>query len=371
MKKNLIILAVLCAGGLILLSQNTQNENPTLHGNYYLDSDPDSDIDPGAENWTNGYFESETVDKLPEFNTFSQWLKQITRLYKWRIIETNQSKNYYFALFAIGMNDSQLAFCFRHIDGKPHPLKIQVKDVNGKNLRLTQWGPNDSLVEEYQVHNRRTGELSRVRELNGYIVRMRRFPRHLRVTASEVGGKNRVIFNKMINNVVDSVPNIQNIGVTKIPDTTSIDKWVNVVGLKNWELLKKVDNKYGFFAVFKINDKTFAFCRKLHDDPGIYKRSSVLKLTDREYFPLQLNVVSIIALNRRYRVSKMVDNVPQMTKYSIIDGSTYRTEKPLPSSFRMEYKVKGDNNKSHIYFNEMIDFGVNIEGNPVTTKIRN
>lgn len=356
MKKILIIFAVLCAGTLILSSQNTKNDNPPLHGDFYLDSDKDSDIDPGAENWTNGYFESETVDKLPDYDSYSGWLEQMTRLYKWRILTTEKTKNYYFALFAIGMNDSQLAFCFRNADGKPHPLKIEVKDVNGRNLRLTQWGPNDSLVQEYQVHNKRTGEVSRVRELNGYIIRMRRFPRHLRVTASEVGGSNKVIFNKMVNNVVDSVPNIQNIGVSKIPDTTSLDKWVKVVGLKNWKIVKKIDNKYGFFAVFKINDKTFAFCRQLHDNPGIYKRSSTLKLTDREYYPLQLNIISVLTLNRRYRLSKMVNNVPQMTKYSIIDGSTYRTENPLPTKFRIEYTVKGDDNKAHVFFNEMIDF---------------
>jgi hypothetical protein len=357
MKKMLTVLAVLCIGASILLSESTKNENPTLHGNFYLDSDADSDIDPGAENWTNGYFESQTVDRLPVYNSFCQWLEQITRLYKWRILKTEKTEKYYFALFAIGMNDSQLAFCFHHIDGKPHPLKIQVKDVNGRNLRLAQWGPNASLVQEYQVHNKRTGEVSRVRELNGYIIRMRRLPRHLRVAASEVGAKNKVIFDETISNVVDSVRNIQNIGVSKIPDTSTLDKWIKVVGLPNWKLVKKVNNDHGFFAVFKINDKTFAFCRRLYNNPGIYKRSTVLKLTDREYYPLQMHVISVLPLNRRYRVSKMVNNVPQMTKYSIIDGSTYRTEHQLPAKFRIEYIMKGDNNKAVTFFNKMIDFG--------------
>lgn len=365
MKKILTILAVLCIGASILLSESTKNENPTLHGDFYIDSDTDSDIDPGAENWTNGYFESQTVEHLPIYNSFCGWLKQMTRLYKWRILKTKESNGYYFALFAIGMNSSELAFCFHHVSGKSYPLKLQVKGVNGKNLRLKQWGRNASLVQEYQVHDKRTGEVSRVRELNGYIIRMHHFPRHLRVIASEINGGKKVIFNEMISNVVDSVRNIQNIGVSKIPDTSTLEKWVKVVGMPNWTLVKEVNNKHGFFAVFKINDRTFAFCRRLYNNPGIYKRSSVLKITNREYYPLQLNIISALALNRRYRVSKMVNNVAQMTKYSIIDGSTYRTEHRLPSKFRLQYIMKGDNNKASTYFNEMIDFGKkNIEINP-------
>ena len=357
MKKILVIFTVICAGTLILSSQNSNDKNPTLHGDFYIDSDADSDIDPGAENWTNGYFESETVDKLPVYNDFDEWLEQLTRLYKWRIITTKETKNYYFALFDMGLTNSELAFCFYNTSGRPRPLDIKVKDVNGKNIRLKQWGRNASLVQEYQVHNKRTGEISRVRELNGYVIRMRRFPRHLRVIASEINGKKKVIFDEMVNNVIDSVRNIQNIGVSRIPDTSTLDKWIKAVSMPSWKLVKKVNNKHGFFAVFKINDKTFAFCRRLYKNPGIYKRSSVLKLTDREYYPLQLHFVSVLTLNRRYRVDKMVNNVPQRTKYSIIDGSTYRTENPLPAKFRIEYIIKTDNNKSATYFNEMIDFG--------------
>lgn len=356
MRKILIIFTVICAGTLILSSQNSNDKNPTLHGDFYIDSDTDSDIDPGAENWTNGYFESQTVDKLPVYHSFCDWLEQITRLYKWRILTTKKTKDYYFALFAMGMNSSELAFCFYNTSGKARPLKIKVENVNGKNIRLTQWGRNASLVQEYQVHNKRTGEVARVRELNGYIIRMRRFPRHLRVIANETNGNKKVIFNEMVSNVVDSVRNIQNIGVSKIPDTSTLDKWIKVVGLPNWKLVKKVNNNHGFFAVFRINDKTFAFCRRLYKNPGIYKRSSVLKLTDREYYPLQLHVISVLPLNRRYRVDKMVNNIPQRTKYSIIDGSTYRTENPLPKKFRIEYTIKSDNNKTTTYFNEMIDF---------------
>jgi hypothetical protein len=346
---------IVCLLGVISFSDVVAaDENPVLHGNFYLDADSDSDIDPGAENWSTGYFESEHVDKLPVYNNFHSWLKQMTHLYKWRLLKAEQKGNYYFAIFAIGMNSSELAFCFRHTSGKDLPLQLKVEDINGKNLRLNQYGNNATLVQEYQVNDSKTGELIRTRDLNGYVVRMQRFPRHLRVIASD---KDKVVFDEKIENVVDSVRNIENLATHKLPDTSSLDKWVKVVSLPSWKLLNKAANKHGFFAVFKINDKTFAFCRQLKKNPGIYDRETVLKLTDLKGKPLKLDFVSVNSLDRRYHVTKVVDKVSQKTKYSIIDGSTYRTKNNLPAEFRMQYIMRGDNSKPEVYFDEKVDFG--------------
>ncbi len=357
MKQCLIICAVLLLGASTLLQLNATDNDPTLHGNFYLDADPDSDIDPGAENWSEGYFESRTVDKLPVYKDFHAWLKQTTRLYKWRLLRAEQQNGYYFALFAVGMNSSELAFCFRHTSGKDRRLNIQVKNVNGKNIRLTQWGKNATLVQEYHVYDRKTGEILRERELNGYVIRMRRFPRHLRVIASEVIGDKKVVFNEIISNIADSVRDIENLKTHRLPDTSTLDKWVKIVGLHNWKLLKKVANSYGFFAVFKLNDKTFAFCRQLKKNPGIYERESILKLTDLKGKALQLDFDSVLTLDRRYHIVKVADHNSQETKYSIIDGATYRTKNKLPAKFRMQYILQDDNNKANVYFNEEINFG--------------
>jgi hypothetical protein len=345
---------IVCFWGVILLFDViATDENPVLHGNFYLDADSDSDIDPGAEHWSTGYFESVHVDKLPVYNDFHSWLKQMTHLYKWRLLKAEQKNNYYFAIFAIGMNSSELAFCFRDISGKDHPLKLKVENINGKNLRLNQYGNNATLVQEYQVNDPETGELIRSRELNGYVVRMRRFPRHLRIIASD---ESKIIFDENIENIVDSVRDIQDIATHKLPDTNTLEKWVKVVSLPSWKLLNKVANKHGFFAVFKVNDKTFAFCRQLKKNPGIYDRETVLKITDLKGKPLKLNFVTIRSLDRRYRVINVVDKESQKTKYSIIDGSTYRTKNNLPAEFRMQYIMRGDNSKSEVYFDEKVNF---------------
>ncbi|MDD5698794.1 MAG: hypothetical protein PHH77_09285 [Victivallaceae bacterium] len=357
MKQWLFIGMVLLAGISTLFCSNYQGDNPVLGGNFFLDADSDSDIDPGAENWTNGYFESQHVDKLPVYNNFHSWLQQMTRLYKWRLLYAGEQNNYYFAIFAVGMNSSELAFCFRHISGGDRPLDLQVKDVNGNDLRLAQWGPNASIIQEYQVHNPETGEVLRTRDLNGYVIRMRVFPRHLRVIATEINGSKKVVFNEIISNIVDSVRGIEDLKTHKLPDTGTLDKWVAAVNQSNWQLLRKAANNYGFFAVFKLNDRTFAFCRQLKKNPGIYERESMLKLTGLNGKPLRVDFASILTLNRRYRVVKMVDGEAQVTKYSIIDGATYRTRNKLPAAFRIQYLVQGDNNQPQVCFNEKIDFG--------------
>ena len=358
MKRWLTICALLCLGiSTILWVKAEKDGNPVLPGNFYLDADSDSDIDPGAENWSNGYFGSQTVDKLPVYNNFHSWLKQMTRLYKWRLLQAEPINDYYFALFAVGMNSSELAFCFHHISGKDRRLQIQVRDVNGKNIRLVQWGPNASLVEEYHVHNPETGEIFRSRQLNGYVIRMRVFPRQLRVIATEVNGHEKVVFDKIVDNMVDSVRDIKEIYAHKLPDTRTLDKWVNVVKMPRWKLLNKTANDNGFFAVFKLNDKTFAFCRQLKRNPGIFDRESILKLTDLKGKPLKVDFTSILTLNRRYRLVNVVDKSSQLTKYSIIDGATYRIKNKLPAKFRLQYILQGDNAKSVVYFNEEIDFG--------------
>ena len=359
MKKSLFIGASICLAGALLTVANPWNDqqgkNPTLSGDFYLDSDHDSDIDPGAENWTHGYFNSETVEELPKYDTFHDWLKQMTHLYKWRMLRAEEKNGYYFALFAIGMNSSELAFCFRDTKHKAHPLEFDITDVNGRNVRLMQWGANASLVQEYNVHNPKTGEVIKSRELNGYIIRMHRFPRHLRVKAYEVNGRKKLVFNEMISNVVDSVRNIQNIGAEKLPDVSTVCKWAKAVSLPSWQVCVKEENKYGFFAVFKLNDKTIAFCRQLKDNPGIYERQSSLKFLKLDGKPLPLKFTSVLTLNRRYRLTKMVDKQLQLTKYSIIDGATYRTLHNLPKKFRLQFSMSGDDEKSKVFFDRDID----------------
>ncbi|MCP3968373.1 MAG: hypothetical protein GY750_02600 [Lentisphaerae bacterium] len=355
MKRWLII--IVCIGALsALVIANVKNDNPPLAGNFYLDSDPDSDIDPGAENWTNGYFESATVDKLPVYHNFHEWLKQMTRLYKWRLLKAEERNDYYFALFAIGMNSSELAFCFHHISGENRRMEIEVQDVFGKNIRLNQWGPNSSLVQEYWVVNPKTGEVLKRRELNGYVIRMHRFPRHLRVICREVNGKKKVIFNEMVENIVDSVRGIQEIRTRKLPNTGTIEKWSKAVALPSWKLLKRVANENGFFAVYKVNDKTFAFCRQFKVKTGMYERESTLKLTDLNGKPLPLVFTAVTTLNRRYRLVKEVDHSVQVVKYSIIDGAEFRAREKLPPVFRLQYILQTDNGKANVCFNEIISF---------------
>jgi hypothetical protein len=356
MKTRIVAFLAVVLGVSAFLCGNAEEKNPTLPGDFYLDSDSDSDIDPGAENWTNGYFESETVDKLPVYDNFHSWLKQMTHLYKWRLLLAEEQNGYYFAVFAIGLNASELAFCFHRPKGRNHPLQLKVQDINDRDLRLKQWGPNASVVQEYNVNNPDTGEVLKVRELNGYVIRMHRFPRHLRLIAAEVNGIRNVIFDKVINNVVDSVRNIQNIATEKLPDTSTIDKWIQAVSLPSWKLVKKVENTHGFFAVFKLNDKTFAFCRQLHNNPGIYRRETALKLLDLSGKPLHLTFANVLTLNRRYRVYKMVGNDRQLTKYSIIDGSTYRVKNALPENMRIQFIMRGDSDKAETFFDEKVDF---------------
>ncbi|QSH40488.1 hypothetical protein P0136_13010 [Lentisphaerota bacterium ZTH] len=348
---------VVCVGTLsALVIANVKKDNPPLAGNFYLDSDPDSDIDPGAENWTNGYFGSSTVDKLPVYNNFHDWLKQMTRLYKWRLLKAEEKNGYYFALFAIGMNSSELAFCFHHVFGENRQMQLEVQDVSGKNIRLKQWGPNSSLVQEYRVVNPKTGEVIKRRELNGYIIRMHRFPRHLRVICREINDSRKIVFNEMVENIVDSVRGIQEIKTQSLPDTATLETWSKEVALPSWKLLKKTANKSGFFAVYKVNAKTFAFCRQFKVKTGMYERESTLKLTDLQGKPLPLVFTAVTTLNRRYRLVKEVDHSVQVVKYSIIDGAEFRAQQDLPPVFRLQYILQTDNDKPTICFNEEINF---------------
>lgn len=358
MKKCLII----CAALLGLLSfpagaEEAEEKNPTLPGNFFIDADSDSDIDPGAEDWSSGYFDSCTVDKRPVYNSFHSWLKQMTRLYKWRLITAQEKGHYYFAIFDIGFNNSELAFCFRDIKGKERHLDLEVRSVTGnKDLRLEQWGPNASLIQEYLVHDPKSGEVMKFRELNGYIIRMRRFPRHLRVVAAEVNGKKKVVFNEVINNVDDSVHNIENIRTKKLPKTNTLDKWLKVVSMPNWKLITKEENSHGFFAAFKINDRSFAFCRQFKHYSSMYECVSALKLSTPDGKPLKIDFTSINSLNRRYHVIKRVDKESQVTKYSIFDGSTYRTKEKLPAKFRLQYIMRSNNKKPQIFFDQVVNF---------------
>jgi hypothetical protein len=330
--------------------------NPTLPGNFFLDADSDSDIDPGAEDWTNGYFESRNVDKLPVCNNFHEWLSQMTHLYQWHLLKAEPKNGYYFALFDVGMDDSELAFCFRHSSGRDKKLSIEVFNEKGQNIRLKQWGSNASIIQEYQVWNKNTGEAIKVRELNGYVIRLKRFPTHLRVLAKEFNGSHKVVFDEQITNIIDSVRGIENITANKLPDTSTLDKWLKVVGLRSWKLLNKASNDCGFFAVFKIDDNTFAFCRQLSDDGCIYDCETTLQLTDLKGKPLQLDFAVVRTLNRRYRIVKMVDKSSQITKYSIIDGSKFRAKEKLPDKFRVKFIMRGDNRKPVVCFDELVNF---------------
>ncbi len=354
MKKLLTIIGVFCIGASILLSGDKGYDNPPLQGNFFLDADSDSDIDPGAEDWSNGYFESRHVDKLPVCNTFHEWLKNMTHLYKWRLLKAEERNGYYFAIFDIGMDNSELAFCFRHESGKDQRLNLKVVDINGKNLRLKQWGKNSSIIQEYQVCNNE-GEIIRVRELNGYVIRMRTLPRHLRVIATTTGS-DKVVFDEKVEDIMDSVRGIENIATHKLPDTSTLEKWIKVVSVTKWQLVEKAANKHGFFAVFKVNDNTLIFCRQLTKEIGMYDRQTVLKFTDLNDKPLNFTFLLVHRLDRRYRVKKVVDNTTQETKYSVIDGAEYRTKNKLPSKFRIQYILRADNQKDSVFFNEEINF---------------
>jgi hypothetical protein len=331
-------------------------EDPPLQRNFFLDADPDSDIDPGAEDWSNGYFESRNVDKLPVCNNFHEWLSQMTHLYKWHLLTAEPKNGYYFAIFDMGMDDSELAFCFRHNSGLDRPLKIEVYNEKGQNIRLKQWGPNASIVQEYQVWDKKAGEVVRSRQLNGYVIRLKRFPRHLRVVASEINDGHKVVFDENITNIIDSVRGIEDIMTDKLPDTSTLDKWLKVVGLRSWKLLNKASDEHGFFAVFKVDDKTFAFCRQLPKHNCIYDCKTKLQLTDIKGKPLDVDFSLVRTLNRRYRIVKMVDKSSQITKYSIIDGSKFRAKEKLPDKFRIKYIVRGDNQKPVVYFDEVVNF---------------
>ncbi len=354
MKKFLTIIGVLCIGMSILLG-NKGYDNPPLQGNFYLDADSDSDIDPGAEDWTNGYFESRHVDKLPVYNNFNDWLTNMTHLYKWRLLTAEQKGNYYFAIFDIGMDNSELAFCFRHKSGLDQHLQLKIVGIDGKNLRLKAWGKNASIIQEYQYCNDK-GEIIRARELNGYVLRLKTIPRHFRVIASTSNGSHKVIFDQKVDDIQDSVRGIENIATRTLPDTSTLDKWIKVIKTPRWQLLNKTANEHGFFAVFKIDDNTVAFCRQLKKEIGMYDRKSVLKFTDINGKPLKLQFALVRRLNRRYRVKKIVDKTVQETKYSVIDGAKYRTKSKLPSKFRIQYILRADNQKDKIFYNEIINF---------------
>ncbi|MDD5728436.1 MAG: hypothetical protein PHV59_07740 [Victivallales bacterium] len=359
MKKCLLIGIVFClvSGLPLFLKAAATDKNPTLSGNFFIDADSDSDIDPGAEKWSSGYFESRTVDKLPVYSDFHSWLKQVCRLYKWRLITAEERGHYYFAIFDVGTNNSELAFCFRDVAGKERRLNLQVKSIKGSDLRLEQWGPNASLIQEYLVHNPDTGEVIKSRELNGYIIRMRTFPRHLRVIATEHNGSSKVVFDEVITNIIDSVKNIEDISIAnKLPDTTTLEKWIKVVASPQWKLLAREANTHGFFAVFKINDRSFAFCRQLKNNSCIYESESTLKLLQPNGKALKLDFDTVNSLNRRYNVVKVIDGESQVTKYSIIDGSIYQTRNKLPARFRVQYIIRCNNQKPEIYFDRPIDF---------------
>jgi hypothetical protein len=356
MKKTLLIPVILCTYGAMLTAENLDYKNPGPPQKFFMDASADSDIDPGAENWRNGFFESISVDKAPVYRNFHQWLTQMTRLYEWHLLKAEPKDNYYFALFDVAMDDTELAFCFRHNSGKDKRLDIEVYNEEGLNVRQKQWGPNASLIQEYKVWDKDTGQISKTREFNGYVIRLQRFPRHLRVVAREVDGKHKVVFDEKISNIIDSVRGIEDIMTNKLPDTGTLDKWLKVVSLRSWKVLNKASGKYGFFAVFKIDDQTFAFCRQLRKSSSLYDRKTTLELVDPNGRPMPVDLSLVRTLNRRYRITKMVDNSSQTTRYSIIDGSKYRAKNKLPDKFRIRYIMHGDKQKPVVYFDEVVNF---------------
>ncbi len=356
MKKILVILAVICTNILVSASGDMDYSTPILPGDFFLDADSDSDIDPGAENWSNGYFGSRNVDRLPVYKNFHEWLAQMTHLYKWHLLKAKTKNGYYFAIFDAGMDNSKLAFCFRHSSGRDKRLRVEVFNEKGQNIQLKKWNPNASIVQEYRIWDKTAGKAIKARELNGYVISLQCFPKHLRVVATEVKDIHKVVFDEQITNIIDSVRGIENIMTDKLPDTGTLEKWLKVVGLRSWKLLSKASNDYGFFAVFKIDDNTFAFCRQMHKHNCIYDCSTTLQLTDLKDKPLQLDFSLVRTLNRRYHIVRTVNKFSQITKYSIIDGSKFRADRKLPDKFRIKYIIRGDNKRPVICFDKIINF---------------
>ena len=351
--KNLLMICFVCLAGLACQELQAEDGKAKVHANFYLDAD--SDIDKGAEKWANGYFESMTVSKLPVYKNFHQWLKQMNRLYKWRLIKAEEKNNYYFAIYDIGEADCELTFCFRHKSGKDHELSLKVLDDENKSLCLKGWGDDATLVQEYHCYDDKSGEVIKDRELNGYIIRLEDFPRHLRIVATEKDNPSVKVFDEKITNIIDSVRGLEELEDNKMPETNSLGKWVKVVSLPNWKLLKKLATKDGYFAVFKINDKSIAFCRQMKDNPGVFEREAVLKFLDLKSHPLHLSFSGIKSLERRYTIDKTVDKQVQKSRYSIIDGNIYHTKNKFPAKLRIQFSVKNNNGKLIKYFDEVIN----------------
>ena len=356
MKNILVILVVFCINFLVLAGGNMGYSNPAASGDFFLDADSDPDIDPGAENWSNGYFGSRHADKLPVYNNFHEWLTQMTHLYKWPLLKAKPQNGYYFAIFDASMNDNKLAFCFLPGPGRAKRLSVEVFNEKGRNIQLQKWSQNSSIIQEYRIWDKSTGKAIKARKLNGYVIRLQRFPKHLRVVAEEHNATHKVVFDVRITNIVDSVRGIENIPADKLPDTGTLEKWLKVVSLRNWKLLSSVSNDYGFFAVFKIDDNSFAFCRQMHKHNCIYDCSTTLQLTDLKGRPLSLNFSLVRTLNRCYRIVKTENKFAQTIKYSIIDGSKFRADEKLPDKFRIKYIIRDDNKKSVVCFDETVNF---------------